>query len=217
MTTDEKNALLMDNIEHIYTCAKMISRRCCGMIEVEELVNIGVVAFLKVCENYDPSRAKISTWLYKRVHGAMLDWLRNENDLMKRTRRNLVNRFKRDPVFAESLTQEQQREIRFIMNADCPTSLSLRRQHENREELIIQPVAPTSVSQLDLRDEVRFALQSTSKKQRLCLLLYYCENIPYATIGKLLGISESRVCQVINETIFQIRKNNEKKEQRKSA
>jgi RNA polymerase sigma factor for flagellar operon FliA len=47
-----------------------------------------------------------------------------------------------------------------------------------------------------LRDKVRQALQTLPERERMILHLYYFEEITMRKIGDLLGLSESRICQI---------------------
>ena len=49
------------------------------------------------------------------------------------------------------------------------------------------------------------AINRMPDRERLVLTLYYYEGLTLAEIGKLLGVTESRVCQIHTKSILQLR------------
>lgn len=58
---------------------------------------------------------------------------------------------------------------------------------------------------MELRDEVRRALRGLRKNQRLSVILYFLEGLSMKEAAESIGVSESRVSQIISETIVFIR------------
>ena len=52
-------------------------------------------------------------------------------------------------------------------------------------------------AQADLKRDVELLLSRVSKRQRQVLTMYYFENLSLKEIGKRIGVSESRVCQLL--------------------
>ena len=49
------------------------------------------------------------------------------------------------------------------------------------------------------------ALDDVGERERLVLTLYYYENLTLAQIGSVLGVTESRVCQIHTKSMMQLK------------
>jgi len=209
MTTDEKNDLLLEHIGMIEKLAKSVAFRTFGQVDTEDLVNVGAIAFLNHCENYDAAKGKFWTWMYRRVLGAMKDWLRNTLDPMTRSQRQMVRLYYHDPFVMKTLSESQQRQLNALL--DFHEMESLSKTFDNGKP-VFQPVTPECVLRLELRDSVNWKMKCLSQKERIVFLLYYGEEIPLIEIGKLIGLSESRCSQILSEAKKKLHIHNENKQ-----
>jgi RNA polymerase sigma factor for flagellar operon FliA len=56
-----------------------------------------------------------------------------------------------------------------------------------------------------MRQVLADAINRMPDRERLVLTLYYYEGLTLAEIGSVLGVTESRVCQIHTKAIFQLR------------
>jgi RNA polymerase sigma factor for flagellar operon FliA len=71
---DERNELAMRELQQVYYVAARIRERLPKNVEMEDLVQAGVIGLLEACRNYDSSRdAQFSTFAKFRIRGAILD------------------------------------------------------------------------------------------------------------------------------------------------
>jgi RNA polymerase sigma factor for flagellar operon FliA len=74
---DERNALVMQELPQVYYIAARIHERLPQHIEIEDLVNAGVIGLLEACRNFDAGKnAQFKTFAKFRIRGAILDSLR---------------------------------------------------------------------------------------------------------------------------------------------
>jgi RNA polymerase sigma factor for flagellar operon FliA len=74
---DERNELVMRELPQVYYVAARIRERLPRNVEIEDLVQAGVLGLLDACRNYDGSKdAQFSTFAKFRIRGAILDSLR---------------------------------------------------------------------------------------------------------------------------------------------
>ena len=57
----------------------------------------------------------------------------------------------------------------------------------------------------EMRQVLADAINRMPDRERLVLTLYYYEGLTLAEIGNVLGVTESRVCQIHTKAIFQLR------------
>ena len=74
---DERNDLVMRELPQVYYVAARIHERLPRNVEIEDLVQAGVLGLLDACRNYDATKdAQFSTFAKFRIRGAILDSLR---------------------------------------------------------------------------------------------------------------------------------------------
>ena len=74
---DERNELVMRELPQVYYVAARIRERLPKHVDMEDLVQAGVIGLLDACRNYDSQKdAQFSTFAKFRIRGAILDSLR---------------------------------------------------------------------------------------------------------------------------------------------
>ena len=75
--TDERNELVLRELPQVYYVAARIHGRLPNHVEMEDLVQAGVIGLIDACRNYDGEQdAQFSTFAKHRIRGAILDSLR---------------------------------------------------------------------------------------------------------------------------------------------
>jgi RNA polymerase sigma factor FliA len=195
---------------------------------IDDLISAGIIGLLEVMEKYDSSRgAKLNTFAYLRIRGAMIDELRSR-DWFPRSARAKAKRIQE---VTRKLEHEKGRypneeEIAAEMNMDLNEYLSMLRSCGNLSVVSIEDV---SESVGESRDRVigyvldddenpeKYAefyelerilageLQKLPEKQRIVINLYYHEDMNMKEIAKTLGVTEARVCQIHAQAIVNLR------------
>src|SRR6202161_4168162 len=74
---EERNELVMRELPQVYYVAARIRERLPKQVEMEDLVQAGVIGLLEACRNYDSLKdAQFSTFAKFRIRGAIVDSLR---------------------------------------------------------------------------------------------------------------------------------------------
>jgi RNA polymerase sigma factor FliA len=152
-----------------------------------------------------------------RVRGAVLDYLRSLDPLTRKLRgasrhieetiRSLTARLGRNPEEAEiaaglGLEVEPYRALLGQIAESDVVHLEMSELSASRA----QDASPDQiVSQREIVDRVADGISSLPEKQRLVLGLYYQEECTFREIGEVLGVSESRICQIHSEAIHRLR------------
>jgi RNA polymerase sigma factor for flagellar operon FliA len=61
------------------------------------------------------------------------------------------------------------------------------------------------ITDQEFRMQLKKAMELLPEKERLVLTLYYYEELTMKEIGKVLDLTESRVCQLHSQAIFRLR------------
>ncbi len=192
-------------------------------VEIEDLIQEGVVGLLGALERFDPSRhVKLSTYVVTRIRGAMLDYLRSI-DWMPRTLRKKLKAVEQarmkfineDPEtinfkIAEELGIDE-KEVGIIEREITRNQLlSLDRYLLSNEEIgDLIPSQDKTPEELYEDEEMvmklKDAIDSLTEREKLLLSLYYYDDLTFKEIAQILEISESRVCQIHSVALSKIR------------
>ncbi len=186
--------------------------------EYEDLLHQGLLGLIEAVDRYDPSYgARFSTYAAVRIRGKVLDYLRAV-DWMSRTARQRVRAVQKaiEVLWLEHHREPTDEEIAAYLKTDIETVqrglvdsnrflLSLDATSERDEEESDlhdrlgdenQPDPQQMSLEDDLRSELAGAIRRLPEREQLVLSLYYHDELNFKEIGKVLGISESRVCQL---------------------
>jgi RNA polymerase sigma factor for flagellar operon FliA len=199
--------------------------------EAEDLISCGLEALIHSIERYDPAKgATLAQYVWTRIHGAVLDELRRQ-DWAPRS----VRRWERDiQRISESFTTLHGRRPTTAELADAlgvePSELRRRRGEIIRSDMtslntLVAGDDQTTIERIDTvactderldpvhasttaaaKDKFRAAFSALPQREREIAVMLYVKNLTLAEIGEVLGVSESRVCQIHGEMKKKLRK-----------
>ncbi|PNO54353.1 FliA/WhiG family RNA polymerase sigma factor [Aeromonas caviae] len=180
----------------------------------EDMEQVGMMGLLEAWRRYggEPD-AQFESYAFKRVRGAMLDELRRLDWRPRQLRqqvhghnqvqRELFNRLGRNPTEQElaqvlSCTVEEVRQLAYASQAEALQSLEEWLENGGR--------APASESDdQDLAMTLAKVLGTLDKREQLLLSLYYQQELNMKEIALVLGLTESRVCQLHKQCVLQLK------------
>lgn len=189
-----------------------------AMVSLEDLVSFGVLGLLEAFERYQDGRGIDFTGFAEyRIRGAMLDALRTM-DTFTRRRRDTARRIKgaREKAATEAGREPTPTEIARHMNAsleeywlalDIATPVSLVSMEEGIDadgyvrsafQSSSAPEGPARIVAEEAKGVLRDAIQALPERERQIVVLYYGRDLNLAEIGEVLGVTPSRVCQVLS-------------------
>jgi len=226
--TDARNALLRANLSLVHHVARKLARSLADDADLDELVSAGTMGLMSAAESFDPSRGlAFSTFAVPRIRGAILDELRRQDHVPRSVRRKtremgqareqLMRTLGREPSsgeLADALGVDLDTVYRWTSDVEGAVHLPLdghtrvsRDERMTRAELLGEQVELVD-ERLAREDEIaalRDAMLELDDQERTVLALYYFEDLRSREIGELLGVSESRVSQVRNRALAQLR------------
>ncbi|MBL4937976.1 FliA/WhiG family RNA polymerase sigma factor [Clostridium sp. YIM B02515] len=198
-------------------------------IEYEDLVGFGMIGLMDAINKFDESKGmKFSTYASIRIKGSMIDELRKNSPISKGAMDKL-NRYNeviealqkkllREPSYEEvarelKMTLEEVGEIESYINYISVASLEDIIFSDDDDMPLMGTIedekSPSPEKQLQDKEEVEYlakALDNINEKDKMVLSLYYYEGLTLKEIGKVLEVSESRVCQLHSRAIMHLRK-----------
>ncbi|MGI9017679.1 MAG: RNA polymerase sigma factor WhiG [Euzebya sp.] len=198
-------------------------------IEHGDLVSYGMFGLIDALEKFDLSKGfKFETYAIARIKGAIIDELRSIDWIPRSVRgkakkvekalASLERRLDRTPT-EEELAEELDldiEELRHVLTQVSLTSIAALDESLPSEDGDRQSLADTLADdnatdpQAALEDaEVRRILAETvnrmSDREKTVIVLYYFEGMTLAQIGEVLGVTESRVCQMHTKAVLGLR------------
>jgi RNA polymerase sigma factor for flagellar operon FliA len=197
-----------------------IAVRLPSHIEAEDLHSVGVIGLMDAATKFDPAKGnKFSTYAEHRIKGAILDQLR-AMDWVPRTTRQKARKLERAYAEVEQTLGRRANadEVANFLDIAADEFNALQDQaaavsilsldglghgdddHAGTLADIVEnsksenPFA--AVSQARAAGRIAEAVKALPKRERLTVSLYYYEDLSLKEIGSILGVSESRVCQI---------------------
>jgi len=204
------------------TVAQQMRGITSGYADVEDIVSQGIIALIDSIERYDPEKeAKFETYAFLRVRGAVIDFVRKQDWRPRRVRKNakdvaaaydsLSNELMREPTdkeIADHLGISQEELQKHYTEQTRSLVLSFENLLENaaQTEVLftagdVEEQPEQNLFKNELEDELVNAIESLTERERTVVSLYYYENLKLAEIAEVLGVSESRVCQIHSKSI----------------
>jgi len=222
-----KNALIKYYRPLLRIHARKLRASLPGCVSVDDLISAGALGLISAVEAFDPSRGtKFETFSAQRIRGAMYDELRRQDwvpRLVRERAKRMTEAVERFRAESGREPSESELEEHLHMNGEMlrrmardsrpaavfSMSYSPNERHRHREEPEINDVADASTAdparetqRRMLRDYITRGLNNV---ERLIILLYYYEQLSMYEIGKTLGLSEARVCQIHQRTLEHLR------------
>jgi RNA polymerase sigma factor for flagellar operon FliA len=201
----------------VYKKVREIPARC----EVEDFISCGLEALIHSIERYDPEKgATLEQFSWTRIHGAVLDELRRQDWAPRSLRRweRDINQAREQFIGVQGrrpsreelahtigMTPEELRTREDEIAASDVTSLNtlVLSDDETAIERIDTLVSDDRFSDPEMhtaRDQAktrfRAAFERLPRREREVAVLLYVKNLTLREIGGILGVSESRVCQI---------------------
>src|SRR5690606_38554559 len=190
-------------------------------VEHADLVSYGIFGLIDAVEKFDPERGyKFETYAIARIKGAILDELRSIDWVPRSVRAKaralekayakLEGQLHRTPTDEEvaaelGLTDEQFQsllsQLSFVGLVALDELLSVS--GERGESMTLGDTIPDSgegpVGAYEVEEMRQLLAESINRmpeREKIVLTLYYYEGLTLAEIGQVLGVTESRVCQI---------------------
>jgi RNA polymerase sigma factor for flagellar operon FliA len=197
-------------------------------VDVADLIQSGIFGLVDAIEKFEPERGlKFETYAMQRIRGAILDDLRSQDWVprsvrsrardVERALERLGAKLQRTPTDRELAAELKiglaelrelygQLQLTSVVALDeliAPNKGGSSLAESLPDDAAEDPVA--SLVDQDSRRQLADAIAQLAERDRVVVTLYYFENLTLAEIGKVLGVTESRVCQLHTRAVLRLR------------
>jgi RNA polymerase sigma factor for flagellar operon FliA len=193
-------------------------------VQVDDLIQAGMIGLLEASRHYDKSRgASFETYAGIRIRGAMLDEIRRSDwtprsvhrkaRMVSEAMRNIENsegRDARDVEVAEVMGLSLQDYHKILLDSSGCRVFSVEELRtvgelpaEGSDSTPSEPLEGFQKS--EFKDSLAEAIAGLPERERLVIALYYDDEMNLREIGQVLGVTESRACQIHSQATFRLR------------
>ena len=210
----------------VYRKIREMPARC----EVDDFISCGLEALIRSIDRYDPDKgATLEQFAWTRIHGAVLDELRRNDWAPRSLRRwdreigkardNFFRLYGRRPsrdeladalgvtpaqlrAHQDEIAQAQVSSLNTLVNGDDDNTTE-RIDTLCSDDLDSDP--ETSAETAEAKQRFRAAFDCLAPRERKIAVLLYVYNLTLREIGEILGVTESRVCQLHGQILKTLR------------
>ena len=193
-------------------------------VQADDLIQAGMIGLIEASRKFDPEQgASFETYAGIRIRGAMLDEIRRTDWTPRSVHRkardgaeavrkieNEKGRDARDVEVAKEMGLELDEYHKILQDATGCRIFSFEDPGTIGEDgyapTLEQPNQPLeSLQNGDFKQGLATAIKGLPERERLVMALYYDEELNLREIGDILGVSESRVCQIHGQALIRLR------------
>ena len=218
------DALLQSHATLVARIAHHLKGRLPETVEVDDLIQAGMIGLIEAARNYDTSHgASFETYAGIRVRGAMIDEVRRSDWAPRSVHRKIR-------AVSDAISQVEAEQGRDARDHEVARKMGISLDEYHRtlkdvnghrvmaledagigddlmdEGMMDRKADPLlALQQQDMKRAVTEAISALPERERLVLALYYDEELNLREIGEVLGVSESRVCQIHGQAVARLR------------
>jgi RNA polymerase sigma factor for flagellar operon FliA len=198
-------------------------------VDQSDLTSYGMFGLIDAITKFDPERGfKFETYAISRIKGAILDELRSidwvprsvraKAKSVERAMAKLESKLHRAPTDEEIADELNLSALQLHNLYNQISSLGMVALDEMLsfggggdsltlgDTLADRQDGPGGVyERIELRQMLADAINRMGEREKIVLTLYYYENLTLAEIGRVLGVTESRVCQIHTKAVLHLR------------
>ena len=210
--TRDAEALVRRHLPLVRRIAWHIHGSMSSIVEVEDLIQIGMVALIEAVKGFeDRGAVTFEQYLVTRLRGAMIDELRRQATLtrgaMKRRKTyqetvgalsESLGRKPTDAELADTLGVTPEKLRAEYANAEAVRFDSIDDMYSDESPWFMsdEPNAFDQLADNDQRQALIEAIAELPEREAQVIQLYYVEELNLEEIGQVLGVGAARICQI---------------------
>ncbi len=224
LTAADREELITSNLQLVKHCVStMHVKNSPSGLDFDDLVGHGILGLIQAANRFDNTKgAKFSTFAVTRIRGAVLDAMRTLDPVGRPTRhvsKQIAEEFNklslelgREPTASEvqsgaGIGEQQYWSAR---RASSISLISTDTPLEDGSSLADRlgdtgPGVSAGIERRELSHELARAISQLPERDRLVLSLYYVDGLTMGEVAHSMGLSETRVSQLLRRTYARLR------------
>ncbi|NDU91676.1 MAG: RNA polymerase sigma factor FliA [Ferrovum sp.] len=224
---NDKEQCLKEYAPLVKRIAHYLKAKLPGSVEIDDMIQAGMMGLLEAASRFDELRgAQFETYAAQRIRGAMLDELRQSDWLPRSMRRDmrrieqaihkLQQQLGKSPtetdIAAEmGLTLAAYQQLLFESRGAQLFYYEDFHEQDNEESFFDRHELSNEPDPLNLLQDERFrtalveAIKDLPERERQLMGMHYEQEMNLREIGEVMGVSESRVCQLHSQAVGRLR------------
>ena len=213
--------LIKNNYQLVKKIAWHFHGRVQSVIDVEDLIQIGMIGLISAAQNYTPVKdASFSSYANLRIRGEIVDYLRKNSSLCRSTIKmkklaenaikNLNQRLGREPDSVEVAKEININHDKYLEWEAAFQASTIKNIDDIYDEFSYWFMSKDNnpeqnINNKELKEILKKSLSFLNEKQAMLIQLYYVEELNIYEIAKILDISTGRVSQIKSSALKIIR------------
>jgi RNA polymerase sigma factor for flagellar operon FliA len=216
----DPEALIRSHMPLVRKIAWHVHGRVSSAMEVEDLIQVGMVALVEAANGFEDRGHAFSTYATIRIRGAMIDHLRRHATIcrsaMARRRELAAVRSRLETRLGRGATEAEMAEEMNLDAADYRAMVDETQsiQHESLDEAYsdqsmwfadVEDRADDALEREGLKAAIAQGIRTLPEREAMILQLYFVEEMNLEEIGLTLGVGAARVCQIKKAALDRLR------------
>lgn len=220
-----RNQIVMEYSSMVKAIAYQMRGVFTNYAHIDDVVNQGIIALIECVDRFEIDKhAKFETFAYKRIKGAVIDYVRKQDWVPRRVRLlskkinraydELSNKYLREPTH-EELAEFLEISLETLEKCYSETAGAMLLSFEssmqgNEDKFFAEPIdlnssADARLYKEELHSILKESLDLLKPREKQILTLYYYEELKQAEIAEVMGVSEQRISQILSVALQKIR------------
>jgi RNA polymerase sigma factor for flagellar operon FliA len=224
-----REALIVEHMSLVKYLVGRIVPQLPPHLDPQDLISAATVGLINAADRYDSERGVLfKTFAEQHVRGSIIDELRSY-DVLSRSMREKYKRLEREVVSLEhrlgrnptseevagALQMDLDEYYGILDDVHVFTFISIDDSWEDGEgnplclaDVLCESEAKSpqqQVMMMQLAEALGQAIDTLPEKERYAVSLYYNEDLNLKEIGEVLGLTESRISQLISQAMVRLR------------
>jgi len=217
----DRNATIHNYGYLVKRIAHHLMARLPGSVQFDDLLQAGMLGLLESVSKYDAGKgASFETYAGIRIRGAMLDEMRRGDwaprSVHRKSRKvkeaidaveHMTGSTATDREIAEHMGVALEEYHDILNDAACCRLTSYEEVDQGEDPTVLPKTeaADGSVEREAMLTSLVQAMDALPERERLVMALYYDEELNLKEIGAIIGVSESRISQILSQATVRIR------------
>jgi RNA polymerase sigma factor for flagellar operon FliA len=223
----DNSALLKQYSTLVRRLAHQMIAKLPANVEIDDLIQVGMIGLNDALSRFDTAQGvQFETFATQRIRGAMLDELRGSDWMSRGDRRHqrsieaavhrLEQRLQRAPTEGEiaaemGLKLAEYQELLGKVRGTQLVYLEDMSGDEGDEDFLDRHIADEEANPLGrlsdrkMREALIAAIENLPEREQYIMSMYYEHDMNLKEIAAVLGVTESRVCQLHSQSIARLR------------